>query len=113
VRRSGLAGSARPRSVRFHQRRPGPQQRGGNGAEGRSVVVRPRRRPGRPRRGAAQPGPAGRGGGRSPYRARPGAPDRLRRGGGARPDGTQRYLDVRRAGRGGRGVGRAGAAGTA
>ena len=113
VRRSGLAGSARPRSVRFHQRRPGPQQRGGNGAEGRSAVVRPRRRPGRPGRGAAQLGPAGRGGGRSPYRARPGAPDRLRRGGGARPDGTQRYLDVRRPGRHGRGVGRAGAAGTA
>ena len=41
------------------------------------------------------------------------APDRLRRGGDARPDGTQRYLDVRRKpGRRGRGVGRAGAAGT-
>ena len=113
VRRSGLAGSARPTGVRFHQRRPGPQQRGGSGAEGRSAVVRPRRRPGRPGRGAPQLGPAGRGGGRSPHRARPGAPDRLRRGGGARPDGTQRYLDVRRPGRGGRGVGRAGTAGTA
>jgi predicted ATPase len=109
VRRSGLAGSAGPRSVDFIS-----VVLGHNSAVVtalKDVRRRPsRRRPGQP--GAAQLGPAGRGGGRSRHRARPVASDRQRRGGGARPDTSQRYLDVRRPGRQGRGMGRAGAADT-